>query len=776
MAVWGIFAALLLSQLGDGHASSLDYETITMEDTCDILPRSIVIAASGRGSALLITSHQSDAYKSGLTCTLTVKTKSGYRLIVVFEKLAFPNCSDTLLISNVQNDPGPICKSLPEPLKSASNVINVTFSTGGAPKSADQGFSAVVTSFKDGSYCSMGQHKCTADIKCIADNFVCDGHNNCGDKSDEVCDTSSPWSRNLGPLVFILPVMVLMALCVATPLVIRSCSKQPPEETVRAYTFSGRDGPQSLNQMPPGAASGAAPGQLAPQGYPAYRQPTLQQQQRFPSHYYQQGMPDNRTPEQLRPLQQAPLDTGQTSGVPYTANRPRLPAPPEFFLDANYPRAGPIVMTVSETGQDPTQRSRQDQTFQRPREEGLASDLYQPFRAANAQVPQLRARAPLYQHSHPPLSLYDQPDMDMFHGPTFSMGGIGGMGGMGGASGVGGVGVMGGVGGLGGMGAPGMGGGVAGFHGIPRFPTFIIIETGEDDSIDSQDVFPRTSPGAMQPSTTSSGPGDTVFPTLLIQRRNREEGPENSSEQDRPRHRHRHRRRHEHQQPNTEEPQNGEAGATLKPRKEGPDEPPQTDRDLPPPSKPSPTELPRSETPPRETTSTPPPASAHVPPSAPVVSAGQPPPFGGTNKTVMRIDTIATAASLRNVFASRPRRISEPSVVECLGKDKARRARSQWDDFVEVQDLKNAVYDLATTSTYDYASVWSKTSSEGSQVMNTSRSDESLSLHAEESGEGSGVSAFEINMLRSATSLENVAVPDGSQFDAARSTDILLPR
>ncbi|KAH8030445.1 hypothetical protein HPB51_006877 [Rhipicephalus microplus] len=124
-----------------------------------------------------------------------------------------------------------------------------------------------------------------------------------------------------------------------------------------------------------------------------------------------------------------------------------------------------------------------------------------------------RQRTPLYQHSHPPLSLYDQPD------PLSSFGIFGMGGGPFGPFPFGGGPIN-----LGGpMGMP-FGGPIGPFP--PRMPTFIIIETGDDDDDDdSQLQDPLFMPGmhgGRLPSSASSSNLEPVFPTLLIQERERQ--------------------------------------------------------------------------------------------------------------------------------------------------------------------------------------------------------------------------------------------------------------
>lgn len=286
------------------------------------------------------------------------------------------------------------------------------------------------------------------------------------------------------------------------------------------------------------------------------------------------------------------------------------------------------------------------------------------------------------------------------------------------------------------------------FAPMARFPTFIIIEAADDDT-DSQDaMFPHPPPTALPPSTSSSNQ-DTVFPTLLLQRRQQQQQAE-EEEPRATRRRHRHPRRHgaatgslttppaesefhDAVQGNKDKDAHGEAKMPRQPPKA--------------PAAPTAAET-----------------GAIARPNLPIAPGKKDGDKDGTEteKTVMRIDHIETlnsaAAALHKMgLLNRP--ISAPSGNDCtaVGGVAIRRAKSQWDAPLDLNQERNKIiYDLPSESTYEYASVWSNTTSTNSQTTLTTT--ETLTGQQQTSGDDS-----DVNYLRPTVSLENITVLDKSQ-------------
>ncbi|KAL1422222.1 hypothetical protein MTO96_022354 [Rhipicephalus appendiculatus] len=644
--------------------------------------------------------HQGAHYKSGLTCNFIVKTSNDYRIAVVFETLQFPgtggNCSDSLLLSNVEDPAGPICTSAVKEVISKGNVMNVTWSTGGgAPASSNDGFEAIVTAYKPGNrFCGFSEFRC-ANQRCVADNFACDGHNNCGDNSDEKCSFARSVWHDWGYFIFLGAGIVAINLCLIVPMLVRRAAanatgnqqQQPPTCVVQQPDGTFRN----ANAVPPTPYPGGGP---TPDG----SQLQSQMMRDFPG---ATGIPVN-------------LETGRQM---------RYQAPPPELANVDYPRSAPvnpIVMSMTDTSApslpDAFGEAQPNFTSTAPNQQqapppGFAG-LQQPFRTANTQMPP-RQRMPLFQHSHPPLSLFDQPDpLRPFQ--FFGMGG-----GPFGTSPFGGGPIN--LGGPLGMPFGGLGGPVGPFP--PRMPALIIIETGDDDSQSQDPLFmPGLHGGGLLPSSTSSSNQDAVFPTLLLQQRQQQMQQQRAeeAEQRAARRRPKHRR--------------GTGGAASL-------QTPAADSEF---------------------------HDAPAPPPKPGdKESDKEAPAKDNEKTVMRLDRIETftnaAAALQKMgLFGRP--ISAPSGKDCIAPDSltVRRAKSQWDAPLELNHEQNKIiYDLPSVSTYEYASVWSNTTSTSSETtLTTTETDGSqgTSTQTQSAGDES-----DVNYLRPTVSLENVTVLDSSQ-------------
>ncbi|KAG0432730.1 hypothetical protein HPB47_020566 [Ixodes persulcatus] len=440
-------------------------------------------------------------------------------------------------------------------------------------------------------------------------------------------------------------------------------------------------------------------------------------------------------------------------GVPVnldTHTRMRGYGPPEGLAHVEYPRDNPIVMNLSESSApDLTQLGPLIMLRGASGPLGF-TDLQQPFRAANAQLPPPN-RTPLFQHSHPPLSLFDQQD-PMADYPGFQMYGMGAPMGAGGlrfpAS-------------AGGMGVPM--GSVGPYQHMNRFPTFIIIEAAGGESESEESVHPQgqlARGAAILRQDSSSSGQDTVFPTLLIQRRQQLAEEEQQEKA-------RHRRRRHRAGGSSGSPRHAAGGRT--PERRSVDHGPPRDILVTQPVEEQ--AVSSCEEKPNESegaTKEPEQLQKQVP--APYVRAQLPKAADLSEETVMRIDAITTTIpGLRKLIVfGRP--ISAPSGKDSIKAEAIRRARSQWDDPLEMNREHNRLlYDLPSVSTYDYASVWSNTtpSDANPSTQATTETDESRATSLpRSSAEGN-----EMNLLRPTVSMENITLLERAQEEMPKHPD-----
>lgn len=301
------------------------------------------------------------------------------------------------------------------------------------------------------------------------------------------------------------------------------------------------------------------------------------------------------------------------------------------------------------------------------------------------------------------------------------------------------------------------------FQPMNRFPTFIIIEAGDDDS-DSQDfgLFP---PGrTVLPSETSSSNQDTVFPTLLLQQRQQQREQREAEEAER-RHSDTGSNRPQHQRRSRRHGGGTDSAGRRTFRVDGPDTV-QAAKDEKNEAKKTRNTVPNTPTGIDAAGAL---ARLHQPADKKVADKDNEKNIPEAEKTVMRMDHIETtltnaAAALHKMGCFFGRPISAPSGNDCTGGQATngvvvRRAKSQWDaPLGRDNEEEKLIYDLPSESTYEYASVWSNSTSTVTETtLTTSGTD--ASKETTQSSE----TDTDVNYLRPTVSLENITVLDKAQ-------------
>lgn len=185
----------------EGKLSSSWY----LSDFCNKLENdsSIELSSVGKNSGgILAFSHQQPYYTAGKNCTIHLIAPSSYTILLSFSQVDTRNCSlDKITVSGSQK---PLCGQSQCPKENCSEYtgsrIELNFSSGplGTVPPKMVGFNSIVTAFvktNGTNKCPDVQHFKCRNLRCIWRGFYCNGHNNCGDGSDEPshCPAKDVW-------------------------------------------------------------------------------------------------------------------------------------------------------------------------------------------------------------------------------------------------------------------------------------------------------------------------------------------------------------------------------------------------------------------------------------------------------------------------------------------------------------------------------------------------------------------------------------------------------
>ncbi|XP_035212467.1 uncharacterized protein LOC118186475 [Stegodyphus dumicola] len=251
----------------NGNNGDEAYRRYYVERACSNGSLTIRLASTGPMSAGILMATSRTSYSLHMTCTISLVAPHLHYILVSLRETGFRvdlngNCKDYLVIDK------PLCetmKRLDEErhytslYKSTPNVMNLTYHTSddldNKTLSGYPGFTLIFTAFQKasdlGGSCSGKGNKSDSSFQCsnnycIWSGLTCDGHNNCGDLSDEETYGNSNCGGKSGgyTVLIILGLLILFLLiimCVTTLL----CSKN---ETVRR--FSTRLRSRSISFLP----------------------------------------------------------------------------------------------------------------------------------------------------------------------------------------------------------------------------------------------------------------------------------------------------------------------------------------------------------------------------------------------------------------------------------------------------------------------------------------------------------------------------------------------
>ncbi|GFS85119.1 uncharacterized protein NPIL_379101 [Nephila pilipes] len=206
----------------------------------------------GAKSAAILRATSHTSFSLRMHCRARLEAPQGYAVMVSLREIGFRtnidgSCKDYLQIQN-----RPICEKIfrkdeerhfDSLSNHPSNVMEILYHTGDGldnkTLSGYPGFTFTFTAFTKGSKENISAFECT-NANLIWPGLTCDGHNNCGDLSDEdpYGDANCGSGMTQGPEVLmilgILIVFVLIVMCVATLL----CTRNEAISRIRRRTLS----------------------------------------------------------------------------------------------------------------------------------------------------------------------------------------------------------------------------------------------------------------------------------------------------------------------------------------------------------------------------------------------------------------------------------------------------------------------------------------------------------------------------------------------------------
>ncbi|XP_013778634.1 abnormal cell migration protein 13-like isoform X2 [Limulus polyphemus] len=248
-----------------------DYCQLNSQD-----PAVLVLSKNGQYSAGTLKLAQvltgQPFYKAGMNCSLILCAPVGYQLLLTFSFVNIRSCEfDELLVitgqSNQTNYSDPICgqhkchdEDCPEldfvsTLKLPNITVKFQSSTEGNITFNYTGFEATFTVFDSVDNvthsCEGSERFRCNNGRCIWQNFYCNGHNNCGDRSDEpfycphpVTTTQTIWGVvvivfGITMICFFVPLFIFLAICGSRSSITTTTSFFEPNEHWPGINDSG---------------------------------------------------------------------------------------------------------------------------------------------------------------------------------------------------------------------------------------------------------------------------------------------------------------------------------------------------------------------------------------------------------------------------------------------------------------------------------------------------------------------------------------------------------
>lgn len=202
--------------------------TIFFKDLCTFswtsYTRTIYLGPTVReyNSSAILKAKDFGFYPTEVSCTVLIVPPPGYGVVAAMRSIDFrPNCVDNLTISDSMKYNTTLCgrKSYSEEKMSifSSSNLTVIFKTGSFSEGSiafHDGFQLTVTAYKNWPCSSRFEFECS-NLRCISAELICDGHNHCGDRSDQ----SRCGIKSVGGIVGLMFGFIFLSIAVVSGIV-----------------------------------------------------------------------------------------------------------------------------------------------------------------------------------------------------------------------------------------------------------------------------------------------------------------------------------------------------------------------------------------------------------------------------------------------------------------------------------------------------------------------------------------------------------------------------
>lgn len=209
-----------------------------------------------------------DRYRNFLECSVSVKAEKGFGITVTVKKVDLRENVDKLTL-DINDSLHPEWTGQPKPSRNGERVsyvanrkIKVRFSTGYSSQPTNyKEFILILTPYRMSDTCKTSEISC-GPKRCILEQFLCDGHNNCGDNSDEILCLDGQQTSNLAIVGSAMAgLVVVLLICYCCRCFTCCCSKKRVRKDYIPFneTMDSRKTETTFTEAPSGSLEPSAP-------------------------------------------------------------------------------------------------------------------------------------------------------------------------------------------------------------------------------------------------------------------------------------------------------------------------------------------------------------------------------------------------------------------------------------------------------------------------------------------------------------------------------------